>query len=119
MFSESRLLIAELVSESMTLGVSERELVQILTGAPGSIETLRDEHRVTVIIETRMRRLLEMIKLLRDLCGDKSERWLQTPNSVLGLRTPLQALLQIPASLEGFLALMRIYHADNPGVTIH
>ncbi len=119
MFSECRLLVAELVSLALMVGISEAELVKILIGKTGRVESLRKNGEMTVAIELRVRRLLELCKLLRDVCGDYSERWLRAPNGVLGLRSPIEVLQDFPAALDGFLSIVRIYHSDNQGVTIN
>lgn len=103
---DDHLLVAELISRCLDLGLSSDELMVIVTGEAQEVSMLLDAV-ANSSIETRSRHLLELAQMVREVCGDRAEVWLREPNPTLGLRSPVQTLLHLPAALESMAHLLR------------
>ena len=114
---ETRLLVGDLIARCLDVGLSKSEVMLIITGASGDVATLLEEVNSSEVIETRVRHLLEVIKMASHICGTEAEPWLRSSNGAFGLRSPIETLLEFPGALSGMMHLMRRLGAD--GDTLH
>jgi len=110
---EIRFLIARVVCRSLELGIAEGELVSILTRSRGSIDEMVEQPQLSIDVELRLRRLLEVFELVEEFCTDRSRDWLRKPNPLLALQTPIETLSTVPEALNGFLGLLRSMRPSN------
>lgn len=114
---ESRLLIGELIAKCMDVGLSRRELMQIVTGEPGEVATLLSDITMSDAVERRVRYLLEVVRIAKSICGAEAGPWLRTDNPAFGNRSPVQTMLEFADALPGMMHLMRRF--DDPGSSLH
>ncbi len=72
---ECRLLVGELITKCMDVGLSRREVMQIVTGEPGEVSTLLANVSASDAIERRVRYLLEIISIAKSICGAETGPW--------------------------------------------
>ncbi len=113
---ESRLLVSDLIARCMDIGMSKAELMRIITGHPGDVSTLLSDVETSEVIETRVRHLVEVVRIACSLCGAEAEPWLRSENNALGQRSPLETLLEYPNALAGMMHLMRRLGEDGDSV---
>ncbi len=113
---EVRLLVGDLIARCMDIGMSRCELMRIVTGHPGDVATLLSDVESSEVMETRVRHLIEVIRIARDYCGTSAEPWLRAENPALGQRSPLETLLDYPNALAGMMHLMRRLGVDGDSV---
>lgn len=113
---EVRLLVGDLIARCMDLGMSKTELMEIITGNPGDVSTLLSDAGASEIIETCVRHLHEIIRLISGLCGDEAEPWLRSENGAFGQRSPIATLLEFPGALAGMMHLMRRLAEDGDSI---
>jgi hypothetical protein len=114
---ECRLLVGELIAKCMDVGLSRREVMQIVTGEPGEVSALLAEVHASDAIERRVRYLLEIVSIAKSICGAETGPWLRSENPALGQRSPLETMITFTDALPGMMHLMRRF--DEGGGSVH